>query len=94
MARLAADRRRGRDVTMNWNLWRFAVDVELACEAGGRIGVTVTTDEPGLELAQTKFYTDNHWKEKWWQKFEVGVGYGEGHTGEVHAGWGGWTISA
>ena len=26
--------------------------------------------------------------------FSVGVGYGDGLAGEVHAGWGGWAVSA
>jgi hypothetical protein len=85
-----------RDVRMDWYPWQFPVDVELTREADGRIGVTVSTDEPGLELEQTKFYAEDPWKKKWYEKFEagVGVGYGDALTGEVHAGWGGWNVSA
>jgi hypothetical protein len=50
----------------------------------------------GLELEQTRFFADDPWKEKCYEKFNAGVaaGYGDGLTGEVHAGWGGWTMSA
>jgi|GEM_PF-2432275 len=84
-----------RDVAMTWNPWWFAVDVELTRERDGRLGATVSTDEPGLELEQTRFYADDPWREKWYEKFDAGagVGYGDGLTGEVHAGWGGWTVS-
>jgi hypothetical protein len=51
-----------RDVTMNWNPWRFGVDVEFTREADGRLGATVSTNEPGLELEQTRFYADDPWK--------------------------------
>ena len=85
-----------RDVTMNWNEWRFGVDVEWTREADGRLGATVSTNESGLELEETRFYADDPWKKKWYEKFEVGVGvgYGDGLTGEVHAGYAGWTVSA
>ena len=83
-----------RDVTMNWNPWRFAVDVEWTREADGRLGATVSTNEPGLELEQTKFYAEDPWKEKWYEKFEVGLagGYGNSYAVQGHAGWGGWSI--
>jgi hypothetical protein len=82
-----------RDVAMTWNPWRFAVDVELTRERDGRLGATVSTCEPGLELEETRFYADDPWKVKWYEKFEAGVGagYGNGLVGEVHAGW---TVSA
>lgn len=85
-----------RDVTMNWNDWRFAVDVELTRERDGRLGATVSTDEPGLVLAETRFYADDPWKEKWYEKFEAGLagGYGDGFTAQAHFGWGGWAVYA
>jgi len=48
-----------RDVTMKWNEWRFAVDVETKRERDARSGLTVSMDEPGLELEQTQFYADD-----------------------------------
>ncbi len=62
-----------RDVTMKWNEWRFAVDVETKRERDGRLGATVSKDEPGLELEQKEFYADDPSKRKWWEKFEVGI---------------------
>jgi len=81
---------------MSWYPWRFGVDVEITRERDGRLGVTVSTNEPGLELEETRFYADDPWKPKWYERFDAGagVGYGDGLTGEVHAGWGGWTVSA
>ena len=85
-----------RDVEMRWNDWRFAVDVELTREKDGRIGATVSTDEPGLELAETRFYADDPWKESWYQKFQAGLagGYGDGFTAQGHVGWDGWVVYA
>lgn len=83
-----------RDVTMDWNRWDIAVDVELTREKDGRLGATVSTNEPGLVLAETRFYADDPWKEKWYEKFEAGlaVGYGAGATAQGHLGWGGWAV--
>lgn len=79
---------------MNWNPWRFAVDVEFTRERDGLLGATVSTDEPGLEFAETKFYAEDPWKKSWYEKFEagVGVGYGDGVTVQGQAGWGGWNV--
>ena len=83
-----------RDVRMDWNEWRFGVDVELTREKDGRLGATVSTNEPGLELEQVQFYADDPWKEEWHQKFEAGlaVGYGRGATAQGHLGWGPWAV--
>jgi len=83
-----------RDVTMNWKPWRFDVDVELTREKDGRVGATVSTTEPGLEIAQTRFFMDDPWKKKWYEKFEAGVaaGWGDGFTYQGHAGYDGWNI--
>lgn len=85
-----------RDVEMRWNDWRFAVDVELTREKDGRIGATVSTNEPGLELEETRFYADDPWKERWYQKFQAGLagGYGDGFTAQGQFGWGGWVVYA
>ena len=85
-----------RDVRMNWNAWQFAVDVELTREKDGRLGATVSTDEPGLELKETRFYADDPWKEEWYRKFEAGFagGYGDGFTAQGHVGWDGWAVYA
>lgn len=83
-----------RDVRMDWNPWRFAVDVELTREKDGRLGATVSTNEPGLELEQVQFFADDPWKEKWYQKFEAGlaIGWGSGCTAQGHLGYSGWNI--
>ena len=83
-----------RDVRMDWNPWRFGVDVEITREKDGRLGATVSTNEPGLELEQVQFFADDPWKEKWYQKFEAGlaVGWGAGCTAQGHLGYSGWNI--
>jgi hypothetical protein len=54
----------------------------------------VSTNEPGLELERTRFYADDPWKPKWYEKFEVGLagGYGDGFIVQGHAGWSGWNL--
>ena len=83
-----------RDVRMDWNRWFVPVDVEVTREADGKLGVTVSTTEKDLELEQVKFYADDPWKEKWYEKFEAGlaVGWGAGCTVQGHAGYSGWNI--
>lgn len=83
-----------RDVRMDWNRWFVPVDVEVTREADGKLGVTVSTTEKDLELEQVKFFADDPWEEKWYQKFEAGlaIGWGGGCTAQGHLGYSGWKI--
>ncbi len=65
------------------------------CLSRGRcFGATVSTNEPGLELEETRFYADDPWKKKWYERFEAGLagGYGNGFAVQGHVGWGGWNV--